>query len=128
MQPVISSAALAAATAGILIQETGMVFAQASTGTVRDGVYYHGPGMMWGGGSMGGVGMVFGFLFMLLLVVAIVAAVVLVMRSLNIIGPTGSGANANQDRNVALDILKERFAKGEIDAKEFDERRRLLSE
>ena len=69
--------------------------------------------------------MLIGFLVMLLMVVA---AVVLLMRSTNLFASSGASAGSNQSRNVAPDILKERFAKGEIDAKEFNERKRLLAE
>lgn len=114
--------------AGTLVFMGGSVYAQTTTGPLRDGGYYHGPGMMWGGGSMGGFGMFFGFFFMLLVLAVIVGVVVLIMRSLNLTGTQGSGASSSQGGNAALDILKERFAKGEIDAKEFDERKRLLAD
>ncbi len=77
---------------------------------------------------MGGIGMFFGLLFMLLLIAGIVLLVVLLLRSMNILGSARSDYNQNQARNAVLDILKERFAKGEIDAKEFNERKRFLSE
>ena len=86
---------------------------------------YHGHGMMWGGGSFG---MIFGSLFMILVVIAIIAGVVFLMRSFGFAGVSNSPTQTRQSENMALDILRERFAKGEIDAKEFDERKRLLSE
>jgi putative membrane protein len=84
--------------------------------------------MMWGGGYMGGFGMFFGLLFFILLVIAIIAAAVFLMRSVGVAGIPHPPVRPNESENKALDILKERFAKGEIDAKEFDERKRLLSE
>ena len=52
-----------------------------------------------------------------------VAAVVLLMRWL------GAGAHAATPAGKnALDILEERFARGEIDKDEFEERRRVLSD
>ncbi len=71
--------------------------------------------------------MFFGPLFMLLVLIAVVVGIVFILRSL---GVWGSATNTISDHNStkALDILKERLAKGEIDKKEFDERKRLLTD
>lgn len=76
--------------------------------------YYYGHHDMMGGW--------FGGLVMMLLMIAlIVGAVVVTLRLLGH-GPAGR----SPDR--ALDILNERFARGEIDGTEFEERRRALQE
>lgn len=106
---------------------TDFVYAQA-TSPERGYDHFHGPGMMWGGGYMGSFGMFFGLLFFILLVIAIIAAAVFLMRSVGVAGIPHPPVRPNESENKALDILKERFAKGEIDAIEFDERKRLLSE
>ena len=87
--------------------------------------HFHGHGMMWGGGPFG---MFLGALFMILMVIAIIAGAIFLMRSFGVAGMSNARDRSTQSENKALDILKERFAKGEIDAKEFDERKRLLSE
>ena len=74
---------------------------------------------MWGGG--GGFGMFFGLIVMILVIAAIVGLIVLVVRWL-------APAKRSGAANTALDILKERFARGEIDAQEFADRRRVLEE
>lgn len=77
---------------------------------------------MWGGGSW----MFFGPMMMIIFIAAVVIVVVLVVRWLG-----GSGHGGAPHRHVGrtpLDILKERFAKGEIDKEEFEERRRILGE
>ena len=71
---------------------------------------------MWGGG-----GMIFGGIAMILVVAAIIVLVVLAVRWLGPARRAGSG-------RTSLDILEERFARGEIDAQEFQERRRTLGE
>ncbi len=82
---------------------------------------FHGPGMMWGYGWQG---MVFGPIMMIVFLGVLVALVVLAVRW---IGGTGHAGGAGApSRNPALDILRERFARGEIDAQEFEERRRTL--
>lgn len=86
--------------------------------------YAWGPQMMWWGG--GWQAMIFGPLFMILILAVVIGAVVLVVRWLG--GPPqGMGAPHHSGR-MPLDILKERFARGEIDKNEFDERRRVLGE
>lgn len=81
----------------------------------------------YGYGHMYGVGWghtVFGFLMMLLVIAAVVVLVVLLVRWL---GGPGHGAPGHGGR-TALDILKERYARGEMDTKEFEERKKALGE
>lgn len=72
--------------------------------------------------------MFFGPLLMILLLALLVAAVILLVRWL---GGSWRGTTPPDEAsqgNRALDILKERFARGEIDKEEFEERRRILGE
>ena len=83
--------------------------------------YGYGPGMMWGNG--GWYGMFFGPLFMILTLAAVVVAIALLVRWLD-----GASPHQASFGRAPLDILKERFAKGEIDKEEFAERCRVLGE
>ncbi len=79
---------------------------------------YYGDHMMWGGGwFLMPLMMVFWFALM-------VGAVILIVRWL------GASGRAEPRRNKpgadALNLLRARFAKGEIDKAEFEERRALL--
>jgi putative membrane protein len=65
--------------------------------------------------------MMFGWIFMFVPLVLLIAAVAFVMRW------SGSGRAAGPQQPTALDILKERFARGEIDKTEYEERRRVLT-
>ena len=76
----------------------------------------------WGGGSS----IISGPLMMIVFIAAIVLVVVLVVRWL---GRSGhGGAPYPSPGKSPLEILKERFAKGEIDKEEFEECRRTLGE
>jgi putative membrane protein len=75
---------------------------------------------MWDGGWW----MLLGPLWMIVFIAAIVVVVILLVRWL---GGDGHGAVHTQSPTKSpVDILKERFARGEIDKEEFEERRRLL--
>ncbi len=63
--------------------------------------------------------MVFGMLFMALFWVALIVGIVLVVKWL-----MGQGGASREDS--ALDILKKRYARGEINKQEFEERKRDL--
>jgi putative membrane protein len=69
--------------------------------------HMQGWGMMWGGGWM-----------MLLFWIAVIAVAVMLFRRYG----RASGLN----RPDALDVLRERYARGEIDEAEFEARRRVL--
>ncbi|OOY05404.1 hypothetical protein B6V73_19105 [Thioclava sp. JM3] len=83
-------------------------------GTYGDG--YYGHPMMWGDGyGFFGIGMMVIF-WGVLIVLAILAVRWLMER-----GPSRS-------QSTALDVLKERLAKGEIDPEEYQARRKALEE
>ncbi|QWG19272.1 SHOCT domain-containing protein [Bradyrhizobium sediminis] len=88
--------------------------------------YAYGPHMMWWGG--GGYAMILGPLFMILVLTALIAAVVLLARWAG--GPWQGTIPPHYmpPGRSALDILKERFARGEIDKEEFEQRRRVLGD
>ncbi len=73
----------------------------------------------WGGGGMFGGG-----LAMILFWAVIILLIVLVVRGLS--GGSAPRASAPPE-NSALRILQERFARGEIDKQEFEDRRKTLA-
>ena len=100
----------------------GVAWAQALADAER---YAWGPHMMWWGG---GWAMIFGPLFMILFLAVLIAVVVLLVRWLG--GPRQGTMPPHHTppSRTPLDILKDRFARGEIDKDEFEERRRVLGE
>lgn len=86
---------------------------------------FSGPhyGHMWDGGWHG---MFFGPMMMMVFLAVIVVIVVLALRWL---GAARHGGVPHRPRDkTPLDILKERFARGEIDEAEYQSRRRVLDE
>jgi len=76
--------------------------------------------MLWGSG------MIAGPIMMILFIAVVVILVVFLVRWF---GASGHGTSSHPPAGkTALDILKERFARGEIDAEEFEARRRTLGE
>jgi len=117
----ISNSMAAAAGAAVALVPT---FAWAQGPSDAD-QYGYGPHMMWWGG--GWYGMILGPLFMILVLAAVIAVAVLLVRWLG--GPwQGAGPHQVPPGRTPLDILKERFARGEIDKAEFEERRRVLGD
>lgn len=79
-------------------------------------------GHMWNGGPW----MFVGPLIMIAFIAAVVAIIVLIVRRLGGWGPDRAPFPSRD--KTPLDILKERFARGEIDKDEFEQRRRVLGE
>jgi putative membrane protein len=79
-----------------------------------------GPGMGWGYG-MGG----FGSIIMLVFWIAVIVGIIFLVRWLVI--STRAGGHSVRSEDSALEILKRRYARGEIDKEEFEEKRRLLT-
>ena len=76
--------------------------------------------MSWGWGPM-----MFGGVMMIVFWGGIILLIVLLVRWIG--GSSQSGGLNAPPQAMPLDILKERFAKGEIDKKEYEERRKVLS-
>jgi len=64
-----------------------------------------------------------GLIFMLIVVALLVVGVALVVRSLN--NQNQAGRSSQDD---AMSILKKRYAAGDIDKKEFEEKKKALTE
>lgn len=75
----------------------------------------------WGWGHM-----IFGPFMMIVLVIVIVLVAVLALRWLGGHGPGQAAASQMPPSKTPLDILKERFARGEIDREDYEERKRVL--
>ena len=86
--------------------------------------YGYGPGMMWGGGW----GLLFGPLFMVFWLLIVIGGVALVARWVGASWHAGQPPPHVPPSRTPLDILKERYARGDIDKEEFEERRRVLGE
>jgi putative membrane protein len=78
---------------------------------------YSGQGIRGGGGND-----VWGFIFMLFTIALVVVGVIVAVRHFSRV------AGYHQASGTALDLLEKRFAQGEIDTKEFTEKRKVLSE
>jgi putative membrane protein len=83
---------------------------------------YDGP-HMWGGGWHGWF---FGSIMMAVFITGLIALIVVLAWRAG--GGVHGGTHHPPPTKTPLDILKERFARGEIDKTEFEERRRVLGE
>ncbi len=74
-----------------------------------------------GGGTMGYGWMGIGWVFMILFWTAIILLIVWLYKQI-----TGAEAKPAVTEDTPLEILKRRYAKGEIDKKEFEEKKKDL--
>lgn len=75
---------------------------------------YGGPGMM-GGWGYGGFG-AFGMIIWVVILIAVIAGVVWLVRT---VAAPGGTRGASTRRSPALDVLEERYARGEINREEY---------
>lgn len=89
--------------------------------------WHMGPGMGWGMGGwgmgMGWLGMLVGIAFWVLVFLALILLVKLLLQSTD--RPSRPPAPG---RKTPLDIIKERYARGEIDKEEFEIKKKDLSD
>lgn len=119
------SRAIVSGMAGALCVAATSAMAEVGEIPGRNSFYDHGHDMMWGSSQWGGFGMMFGPIFMILIVVGIVAGIIYLLRLSGVVSPA---VNSHAAHDRALMLLKERYAKGEIDSIEFTERKKLLAE
>lgn len=91
--------------------------ALAQWGGYRD--WHMGSGMM-GGWGMGWFGMIFMLLFWGLVIVGLVLLIKWLVQTTRKGGTSNGGTRA-------LDILKERYARGEINKEEFEDKKKVLT-
>ena len=87
----------------------------------RDYGWGHGPGMMDWGHGMGWFGFVMMGVFWILIIVAIIFAIRWLVVS------SRGGSHSQKSEETVLEILKKRYARGEINKEEFEEKKRDLT-
>ena len=97
-----------------------LIRTQVHAQTGQYGGWGMGPGMMggWGTGWFGGILMI---VFWVLILVGLIFLIRWLIQSTGRHKMTGNGSNR------ALEILKERYARGEIDKEEFESKKKDLS-
>ncbi len=79
---------------------------------------------MMGSGGMSGSGFFFGGPWMWILLIVIVVVVIAVIK----MAAGNSSGKTSQPEDTPLEILKKRYARGEIDEQEFNQRRKKLED
>lgn len=83
-------------------------------------MWHFGDGMGWGHGGWWGLGMIGMALFWIVVLLAVVWA------SRMVWGRAGPGQGVNPPTETPLQILQRRYARGEIDKAEYEEKRKDL--
>ncbi len=109
-----------AVTATAALAPMAALFMPAAVWANGAGEGFHRGGHMWGGGGH----MFFGPLMMILVIAVVVVIVVLIVRWMG----GGLGGPSTPVGKSPQDILKERYARGEMTTKEFEERRKVLGD
>jgi putative membrane protein len=86
------------------------------------GYSMHPWGMM---GGMGWMGLIFNLAFWILLIIALILLIKWLLQSTK--PPEKQDHTAQDSPSRALEILKERYAKGEIEREEFEQKKKDLS-
>ena len=94
--------------------------AEALAGWSDNQGWHMGPGMM-GGWGMGWFGGIFMIIFWVLVLVGLIFLIKWLIHS------TNQARSDDGNANRALAILKERYARGEIDTDEFEEKKKVIT-
>lgn len=94
---------------------------QAQDGSVRPSYWHYGWDWAWGH-------TMFGPLMILMMLLFWGGVIVLIVLAVRWLGRDSGDQSASPAGKTALDILKDRFARGEINKAEFEERKKLLSD
>lgn len=84
------------------------------------GDWHMGPGMM-GGWGMGWFGGIFMIIFWILIIIGLVLLIKWLLQSTK-----AESGRPHSNSSRAIDILRERYAKGEIDKQEFEDKKKDL--
>jgi putative membrane protein len=87
--------------------------------------WHMGPGMMGGYGFMGWFGGIFTIVVWILIIVGLVLLIRWLVQATR--SEPGASAGAGASTSRALEILRERYARGEIDKAEFEEKKKDLT-
>ncbi len=110
-----------------LIAAAGLVPALPSVAPAAAQTYGYGHHGGWNDGWFGGGHMIFGPILWIVVLVLVVVAAVALVRWLSGSSQGTGGAQGTGPSRSALDILSDRYARGEIDTAEYEERKRTLS-